>query len=193
MSKYIIAITGASGSIYGKKIVELLLHLGHEVHLIISKTGMQVLSHELLISYECFIKEFNVSSNFHVEIEDDFFSPVASGSFKTSGMVILPCSMGTLGKIAGGSSDNLIIRAADVCLKEKRKLIICPRETPYNGIHLKNMLALNDAGACIAPISPGFYNFPKTLDDIINHHCSRVLDLLEIENPNAKRWGQTND
>lgn len=190
MSKYIIAITGASGSIYGKRIIDILLDIGHDVHLIVSKTGSQVISHELNIPYGNFIDGFNYSQNLHVESEDNFFSPVASGSFKTEGMVIIPCSMGTLGKIVGGSSDNLIVRSADVCLKEKRKLIICPRESPYNSIHLKNMLALNDSGACIAPISPGFYNFPKTLTDIIDHHCSRVLDLLDIDNEHTIRWGR---
>ena len=120
--------------------------------------------------------------------ENDVGASIASGSFRTSGMAIVPCSTGSLGSLANGISRGLIERAADVCIKERRKLIIVPRETPYSLIHLENMTKLTMAGAVILPASPGFYNLPQTIDDLVNMISSRVLEKLGIESENLKEW-----
>ncbi|MFZ7131399.1 MAG: UbiX family flavin prenyltransferase [Eubacteriales bacterium] len=189
MSRYIIAVTGASGSIYAQRLIETMLDKKFNIHLIVSKTGMKVIEHELECVYSHWINQYRGHEYFFESSVDDLFANVSSGSFKTDGMVVLPCSMGTVGRIAHGTSDNLIIRAADVCLKERRPLIACVRETPYNEIHLKNMLKINSAGGIILPLNPGFYHKPKTIDEIIDSQIGRVLDLLNIENDLMKRWG----
>lgn len=188
MNRYIIAVTGASGSIYAQSLINALLDSSCEIFLVVSETGKKVIEYELNCTYDKWIESFVNHSNFNVESPDNMFSSISSGSYKTNGMVILPCSMGTLGRISAGTGDNLIIRAADVCLKERRTLICCVRESPYNEIHLINMLKLSRAGSIILPLSPGFYQKPKSIENIINNQTGKILDMLDIENNLLKRW-----
>ncbi|MDF2879845.1 MAG: UbiX family flavin prenyltransferase [Clostridiaceae bacterium] len=191
MEKIIVGITGASGSIYGITLVEQLLKKQIEVHMVCTDNGKKVIEYELEKSYENIINGFeNNYMNFKLHNIDDMFSSIASGSFKTSGMVIAPCSMATLGEISTGVSKNLLGRAADVCIKEKRKLVLVPRETPFNTIHLKNMLNLSKIGVTILPAMPGFYNKPKSLEEIINFMVGRILDEFDIDNDLFNRWGK---
>ncbi|MEQ8222997.1 MAG: UbiX family flavin prenyltransferase [Candidatus Eremiobacterota bacterium] len=186
----IVGITGASGVIYGKRICEELVRHGNEVALVVTEHAKRVICQELKIkSYQknkIFseeisekIKEFSIS---------DMSASIASGSFKTSGMVIAPCSINSLGAMAAGICNNLLLRAAQVTLKEKRPLIIVPRESPLGLIQIRNLLTLSESGATIVPPSPAFYNNPKTVDDIISFTVSRVLNLLGIENNLTKPW-----
>ncbi|MDR2581468.1 MAG: UbiX family flavin prenyltransferase [Fibromonadaceae bacterium] len=163
--KLILGITGASGSIYAKRFL-LKAKERFDVELIVSKNGEAVLKHE-----GC----EDILQNAKVHAIDDFFAPPATGSSSYAGMAILPCSMGTLGRIAAGTSDNLLIRAADVCLKESRPLILVPREMPLSEIHLENMLKLKRAGAAIIPASPHFYKHPKTIEELVDTVVERVL------------------
>lgn len=193
MARYIIGITGASGSIYGVRVIEELLRRENEVHLVLTQNGGKVLAYELEKSLKEVLSELNkCGSRMFVHDIEDLFAPIASGSFKVDGMAIVPCSMSTLGEIANGVSKNLLGRAADVCIKEGRKLIIVPRETPLSSIHLKNMLTLCELGINILPAMPGFYQRPKTMDDIINFVVGRVLSGLGIENNLYLKWGNDN-
>jgi flavin prenyltransferase len=196
--KIIIAICGASGAIYGIRLVSALMQMPVSVYLMISKSGRSVMAHETglnHLSMELFLKEkgFQIHKDAHLhEFDpDDFFAPFASGSFCHEGMVIAPCSMNTLAAIASGVTNNLIHRSADVCLKEKRPLILVPRETPLNRIHLENMLRLADAGATIMPAMPGFYHHPQTMDELADSVVSRILDHLGFTNDLTRRWGAT--
>jgi flavin prenyltransferase len=222
MQNLVVAMTGASGSIYAVRLLEVLLVTGHTVHLTISKSAALVLDKELGLNVD--LRKFSpqqllppvselekdpalqklsggpasdISSIFsdtatggivyhHCE---DFMAGIASGSFLTGGMVICPCSMGTLASIAGGHSENLIQRAADVHLKERRKLILVPRETPLSSIQLDNMKRLADAGAVIMPAMPGFYHTPRTIQDLIDFVVGRICDHLGVEHNLFKRWG----
>lgn len=189
MGRYVIGITGASGSIYGIKLVEHLLKEDHEVYLVITDNGLKVLEYELEINFkEWMEKRIEKGEKLILCDRDNMFSPIASGSFKIDGMVIAPCSMGTISKISSGVTDNLLIRAADVMIKEKRNLIIVPRETPFNSIHLRNMLCLSDLNVTILPPMPAFYHKPKTLDDIINTTVGRILGCLNIDNDLYQEW-----
>lgn len=189
MNKLIIGITGASGSLYAARLIEELYRSVDESHIICSETGAEVFKYETGGSIEDFINKLNNSNKkLTLHSNSNIFAPPASGSFKADAMVIVPCSMATLGSIASGSLRSLLGRSADVCLKERRKLIIVPRETPFSRIHLKNMLELTDAGAVILPAMPGFYNHPETVDDIVNFTVARILDQLNIENSLIKRW-----
>lgn len=181
--RLIIAITGASGVVYGKRLLEVLHNKNIETHLVISQTAERIIKHELSTAKK---DVENLAS--HVYETDDWNSPIVSGSFKTDGMVIVPCSMKTLAGIANGYSDNVILRAADVTLKEKRKLILVPRETPLNVIHLRNMLELAKQGVLIVPAMPAYYHKPKSLSELVNYVVGRVLDLLGIEHTLYKRW-----
>ncbi len=184
-------ITGASGSIYGIRLIEELLKMENEVHIIISHSGKRVLKYETNYTMELLENNFKKFKGIYkFQDIDDLFASTASGSFKTDGMVILPCSVATLGEIANGMSKNLLGRSADVCLKERRKLIIVPRETPLNAIHLKNMISLSEAGAVILPAMPGFYHRPETIDDMIDFIVGKVMDSLGVENDLFKRWSK---
>ena len=190
MGRYIVGITGASGSIYGVRLIEELIKKGNEVFLVITNNGRKVLEYELEINFDIWIQNINKnSSKLKLCGIDDMFSAIASGSFKTEGMVIVPCSMGTLSKISNGTSDNLLIRAADVMIKEKRKLILIPRETPLSSIHLKNMLFLSDLNVLIIPPMPAFYERPKTIEDIVNITVGRILTSLNIDSDLYHEWG----
>jgi 4-hydroxy-3-polyprenylbenzoate decarboxylase len=179
--KMIIAITGASGSIYSQRLLELIDSCGgHEVHVALSAHAREVAqaeTGELAIP-----KAFNVHGDHSMQV------PFVSGSAKFDVMVIVPCSMGTLGRIAHGYSDSAITRAADVFLKEKRKLILVPRETPWNLIQARNVVTLLEAGAEIIPAIPSFYHRPATVLDVVDTVVARVLDHLGLDHPLAKRW-----
>lgn len=198
VKKIVLAITGASGIIYGLRTVKALMEAGAEIHLCVSASGMTVMMHECGLDGKADVNEFIVSScnaihpesSLKIMNENDFFSPPASGSFIHSGMAIVPCSMNTMGAIASGISGNLIQRAADVCLKERRPLIMVVRETPLNLIHIENMRTLSLAGAVIMPASPSFYGFPATIDDLVDTVVARILDQLGVTNRLASRWGQ---
>lgn len=194
--KIIVAICGASGSIYGIRLLKALLNKPVNIYLIISNAGYKVLDHETGYSgesFSSFLKDKGVvihnDADLNIYEQDDFFAPPASGSFKNDGMVIAPCSMKTLAAIASGVADNLIHRAADVSLKEKRPLILLPRETPLSIIHLKNMYMAAKAGATIMPPSPSFYSNPKNISDLVDTVIARVLDHLKIEHDIVKQWG----
>jgi len=193
--KIVVAICGASGSIYGIRILKALLETPVEVFLTVSKAGKQVLIHETEYTgeeFEVFLKTcgviFHEKARLNTYDVNDLFAPPASGSFPHNGMVIAPCSMKTLGSISSGIADDLIHRAADVCLKEKRPLVLLTRETPLNIIHIENMKKAALAGATIMPPCPGFYTRPKTLLEIIDNTAARALDQLGMQT-NTKRWG----
>jgi 4-hydroxy-3-polyprenylbenzoate decarboxylase len=185
--RLIIGISGASGIIYGIRLLELLRtipdELRPETHLIISKSGEVTLAYETKLKVATVHKLADVS-----HANTDIGASLASGSFKTMGMIIAPCSVKTLAEIATGATDTLISRAADVILKERRRLVCMVRETPLHAGHLKNMLSLTEMGAIIAPPVPAFYARPQSLDDMINHTIGRVLDLFEIETNFVVRW-----
>lgn len=182
--KVIVAISGASGAIYGIRLLESLARLEVETHLVLSGWAVKTIEIETDYSVEAVR---NMTSK--VYAENDQAAAISSGSFKTAGMAVIPCSMKTLAAISHGLNSNLICRAADVTLKERRRLIVMPREAPYNSIHLENMLRLTNAGGIVLPPNPAFYNRPKTIDDLVNHTVGRVLDLLGIENELVSRWG----
>ena len=188
MPRIIIGITGASGAIYGIRFLEVSRELGIESHLIITKNAKEMFSIET--DYDVNHVESLAS---HVYGIQDMKAPIASGSFKTDGMVIVPCSMKTLAGIASGYCDNLLLRAADVCIKEQRRLALVPRETPLSSIHLENMLKLAKIGICILPASPPFYNKPETIDALINHVVGRILDIFGIEHKLYARWGSSEE
>jgi len=181
--KLTIAITGASGVIYGKRLLEVLQNKKIETHLVISQAAKKIINHELGTSE----KSLEKLANYIYEV-NDWNSPIVSGSFKTDGMVIVPCSMKTAAGIANGFAVNVILRAADVMLKEKRKLVLVPRETPINIGHLRNMLDLANRGVMIVPAMPAFYHRPKKINDLVDFVVGRILDLLEIDHNLYQRW-----
>lgn len=190
-----IGITGASGSIYAVRLVEELVKQGHRLHLVISEAGWQVFSDELgwdtRDRARLLEERFGVGRLAKVHYHDlrEFGAPIASGSYKSDGMVIVPCSMGTLSAIAHGASNNLLERAADVMLKEGKRLIVVPRETPLNQIHLENMLKVAQAGGKILPAMPGFYHLPQSMEDLIDFVVGKIMDALDIEHSLFRRWG----
>jgi len=181
--RLVVAMTGASGAIYGKRLLEVLGDKNIETHLVISRTADRIIEHELNLKRK---DVEDLASN--VYEPDDWDSRIVSGSFKTDGMVIVPCSMKTLAGIANGYSDNVILRAADVMLKEKRKLILVPRETPLNVVHLQNMLELAMQGVLIVAAMPAYYHKPKSIGDVVDFVVGKVLDLLGIEHMLYKGW-----
>ncbi len=193
--KIVVAVTGASGSIYGLSLLKVLLNSPIDVFFVVSDAGKTVMEYETAYNGGS-LKEFVLSqcrsvhkdANIYEAEVSDLSASFASGSFVCDSMVIAPCSMKSLGAIAHGISDGLILRAADVCLKEKRPLILLTRETPLSLIHLKNMCSAAAAGATIMPPCPGFYLNPKTIDDLVNTVVARVLDHLKITHLLADRW-----
>jgi 4-hydroxy-3-polyprenylbenzoate decarboxylase len=193
-----IAITGASGTIYAHRTLQLLAASGavETVNLIVSTTAATVAQVEMGVKFkDADASTFNQWLGLPADSKlirywrlDNLAAKPSSGSNKQAGMIIVPCSMGTMGAIASGAGTNLIHRAADVCLKEGRKLVLVPRETPYNAIHLENMLRLTHAGARILPASPGFYHRPKTIDDLVEHLCYRILDQFDIPHSKKLQW-----
>ena len=186
--RLVVAVTGGSGLIYAKDLLESLQALDIETHLVVSAGAKQVFPTELsgdLKSFEALADVVHKDANLGASI--------ASGSFRALGMVIVPCSAGTLAKVAMGLTDNLVSRAAHVTLKERRPLILLLREAPYSRPMLKNMLESHDAGATILPLSPGFYNQPQTIQELVAGITSRTLDLLGIDNSLAPRWKENDD
>jgi 4-hydroxy-3-polyprenylbenzoate decarboxylase len=190
-----VAITGASGSIFA---IELLRALDSDdrvgrVHLIASPSALRVLAEETGLSGRTSLAEKLLGHTSHKIAQlphDDIGAPIASGSYPIDAMIVLPCSMGTLGGIAHGLAGNLIERAADVCLKERRRLILCVRETPFNLIHIRNMAQVTEAGASVFPVIPTFYNHPQTIEDIARNYAHRVLQHIGLPQSDAYVWGE---
>lgn len=194
-----LAITGASGAQYGLRLLELLVAAQHQVYVLISKAAQMVIAIETEVELPAhgnkleaaLVARYGAAENqIRVFGKEDWTAPVASGSNAPRAMVVCPCSTGTLSAIAVGGCDNLIERAADVMLKERRKLILVPREAPYSTIHLQNMLTLSQMGAVILPASPGFYHQPQSVDDMVDFVVARILDQLGVEQALVPRWGQ---
>lgn len=193
---YIVAITGASGSIYGIRLIKALLSADCNVSLVISDTGKKVILHETGLdlcgseqaSVKAVLKYFGQNRAITLFDNHNLFSAIASGSSKNNGMIVAPCSMGSLSRLATGSSQNLLERTADVMLKEKRSLILVPRETPLNQIHLQNMLKLSKMNVDIVPAMPAFYQKPKSMEDLVDFVVGKVLDLLKVEHQLFERW-----
>ncbi|ABD86412.1 UbiX family flavin prenyltransferase [Rhodopseudomonas palustris] len=183
--RLVVGISGASGVIYGVRLLQLLRNAGVETHLVMSKTA------EITFAYETKLKiaEVKALADVHHAI-DDMAAAIASGSFRTMGMIVAPCSMRSMSEIASGVTTTLLTRAADVTLKERRRLVLMVRETPLHTGHLRTMTALSEIGAIIAPPVPAFYAKPDGLDDMVDHTVGRVLDLYDIDVGVAPRWGE---
>ncbi|RLB68019.1 MAG: aromatic acid decarboxylase [Deltaproteobacteria bacterium] len=197
MRHFVVAMTGASGSVYGLKLVSELLRAGERVNLILTSAGCQVLYHEVGLDWSADIKEqrHEVQEYFaSIAVDclaiDDFWAGAASGSAAADAMIIIPCSMGTAGRIAAGLSGNLLERAADVMLKERRPLVLVSRETPFNTIPLENLLRLSRAGAVVLPAMPGFYHGPEKIEDLVDFVVGKVLDQLDVQHSLFERWGE---
>lgn len=197
MARYAVAITGASGSVYGLRLIEQLLTKGHEVIIVMTEAGRDVCGHETGFDMPAEDPARTLLRFLELPLElplrnaccKDLFDPIASGSYPLDGMIVCPASMGFVAKVAHGLSDNLPSRAADVCLKERRPLILVPRETPLSLVHLRNMTAAAEAGAIIVPAMPAFYQSPETLDDAVNFVVGKVLDVIGVEHDLFPRWG----
>jgi 4-hydroxy-3-polyprenylbenzoate decarboxylase len=189
----VVAITGASGAPYAVRLLEVLVERQRPVSLIVSDHGVRLLDTEMGIGSVDALRDHVGAAKWdevvRVYDDKDRGAAPASGSALTAGMVVCPCSMGTLSAIAMGSSRSLVERAADVTLKERRPLVLVPRETPYSAIHLENMLTVTRAGAVVLPASPGFYHRPRTVDDLVSFIAARVLDHLGVDHAVAPRWG----
>ena len=193
----VLALTGASGSIYGVRLLEVLLRTGRTVHLTLSPAAVEVAATELdrALNLDRFdpaallgTADFDPTRVVYHHYRD-FRSGIASGSFLTAGMVICPCSMGTVAAVAHGTSENLIHRAADVHLKERRKLVLVPRECPLGLVQLRNLTAVTEAGAVVLPAMPAFYHRPRSLDDLVDFVVARICDQLGVEHGIGRRWG----
>ncbi len=189
----VVAITGASGAPYAVRLLEALVAAQRTVWLVVSSHGYRLLSTEMGIASEDALRDHVGADGWDRCVtlfsDTDRGASPASGSTRMQGMVICPCSMGTISAIAQGTSRSLVERAADVMLKERRRLIVVPRETPYSQIHLENMLRLTQAGAVVMPASPGFYHQPQAIDDLVNFVVARTLDHLDVEHALVRRWG----
>lgn len=196
---FVVAITGASGSIYGLRLVQFLLSEGQPIELLVSRAALMVMKEENDLVFGENLKDELLD---HLKLSKDvpltlhqltnYGASVASGSYKTRGMAIVPCSLGTLGALSAGLTENLIHRAAAVCLKERRPLMIVVREMPFGHIQLKNMLALSEAGAIVSCASPGYYHKPQTIQDQVDFVVGRVLDQFDFDNQLFKRWKSEN-
>jgi len=198
MSTYTVAITGASGAAYAHRLLQALVKAGHSVYVSISGDGLSILSDETNLHLKGSETDIQYELQKHFEAkdgqityfdEDNMYAPIASGSVKVDAMVVIPCSMKALASIANGFASNLIERAADVMIKEKRKLIIVPRETPLSAIHLKNMLVLSELGCHMIPAMPAFYHHPQGIADLVDFIVGRALNSMGIENDLSPRWG----
>jgi 4-hydroxy-3-polyprenylbenzoate decarboxylase len=186
--RLIVGISGASGVLYGVRLLELLRNAGVQTHLVMSKTA------EITFAYETLLKIADVKALAHTtHAIDDMAAAISSGSFRTMGMIIAPCSVRSMSEISTGVTTTLLTRAADVTLKERRKLVLMVRETPLHTGHLRSMTALSEMGAIIAPPVPAFYAKPETLEDMVDHTVGRVLDLFDIDVGVAHRWGEQED
>lgn len=192
---FVVAITGASGSVYGLRLVQFLLSKNQPIELLVSKAALMVMKEENDLVFgenlkEELIKHLNLAHDAPLTVHSltNYGATVASGSYRTRGMAVVPCSLGTLGALAAGLTENLIHRAAAVCLKERRPLMIVVREMPFGHIQLKNMLALSEAGAIVSCASPGYYHKPETVQDQIDFVVGRVLDQFGFDNQLFKRW-----
>lgn len=199
MGVYVLGIAGASGAPYARRVLEQMLSAGHQVKAVITDAGRKVLEVEesLVLTGNTeadtpvlldWARAAGHESNLELYHHKDVASPIASGSFLVDGMAVVPCSGGTLGRIAHGISNGLLERAADVCLKERRRLVLVPREMPLGLIHLRNMTAVTEAGAIVLPASPGFYHRPNGIDDLVDMVAGRILASLGIESPVMKPW-----
>ena len=194
---WIVAVTGASGAVFARRLLQCLLQADCDVHLVISPAGAEVILQELGLTLDLSAfraepllgAETQSAARLHYHRYLDLLAPIASGSFRTAGMIVCPCSGGTLSAIAHGTDQNLIQRAASVHLKERRKLILVPRETPLSLPMIDNMRAATLAGAVILPAMPGWYHKPVTLDDLVDFVVARILDQAEIEHSLSRRWG----
>lgn len=198
MSTYTVAITGASGAPYAYRLLQVLVKGGHDLYVSISGEGLSIVTDETDLHLKgsetdiqyAITKHFNAGEGQITYFdEDNMYAPIASGSVGIDAMVVIPCSMKTMASIAHGFASNLIERAADVTLKERRNLIIVPRETPMSSIHLRNMLTLSDMGCRMIPAMPAFYHHPKEIQDMVDFVVGRVLNSMGIENDLAPRWG----
>ena len=199
MGVYVLGIAGASGTPYARRVLEQMFGAGHDVKAVITDAGRKVLAVEedLVLTGNTeadtptLLEWANVpdfAGTFELYHHKDVAAPIASGSFAVDGMVVVPCSGGTLGRIAHGISNGLLERAADVCLKERRRLVLVPREMPLSLIHLRNMTAVTEAGAIVLPASPGFYHNPKSIDDLVDMVAGRILASLGIDSKVMKTW-----
>lgn len=203
MSRWVIAITGASGSVYAFRLLKVLAERGDELLVTITEAGLEVIEEELglkiplpALAAEKRIKEYlALPVDYPLSYFDvrDLKAPISSGSFLHQGMIIVPCSMGTVSRIAVGASSNLLERAADVTLKERRPLIVVPRETPLSTLHLRNLLTLSELGVAVLPAMPAFYHRPQEISDLVDFVVGRVLDLLRIEHRLYRRWREESD
>jgi len=193
MSEYAVAITGASGAVYGLSLVRALVSLGLRTHVVVSEGGARVLKHECDLA----VNPKQPEPRLLAPEAPDLVTPhshanygacIASGSYPLAGMAVAPCSMGSLGRIAAGTAETLVTRAADVCLKERRRLVLVPRDTPLGSIHLENMLRVTRAGAVVLPASPGFYHQPRSIDDLVRFVVARVLDHLGVRHALMEPW-----
>jgi 4-hydroxy-3-polyprenylbenzoate decarboxylase len=188
-----VAITGASGAAYGLTLIRALAAAGHRVHVVVSAGGARVVRHECDLSLNPKAPEPLAIAPEHADrlvphAIENYGASIASGSYPLAGLAVCPCSMGTLGRIAAGTGENLVTRAADVCLKERRPLVVVPREAPLSAIHLENMLRLVRAGASVVPAAPGFYQNPRTVDDLIRFVVARVMEQLGLEQELTEPW-----
>jgi flavin prenyltransferase len=182
--RLVVGISGASGVIYGVRLLQALKTLPVETHLVMTRMAEVTLAHETRMKVADVRRLADVAYPI-----GDLAAAISSGSFRTIGMIVAPCSMRSLGEIAHGITSNLLTRAADVVLKERRRLVLVTRETPLHTIHLRNLVAVSELGAIVAPPMPAFYNKPKTLDDVIDHTVGRILDLFDLDTGKVKRWG----
>ena len=200
MGNCTVAITGASGSVYGMRLIEQLVLAGHDVSVVFTNSGRDVTAFELgfdlptedarvaAVALAAFL-ELPAADKLRVAYPDSMFDAIASGSHRTDAMIVAPCSMGFLASVAHGMADDLPERAADVMLKERRPLVLVPRETPLSLVHLRNLTAAAEAGAIIVPAMPAFYAKPQSIDDLVGFVVGKVLDVLDVEHSLFKRWG----
>lgn len=185
--RLVVGVSGATGIVYAIQLLQRLRQVEVESHLVVSKAGDLTRTYETSLS----VNELRALADVNYRV-GDVSAAISSGSYKTLGMVVAPCSMRTLAEIATGMSSTLLTRAADVTLKERRKLVLLPRETPLHALHLRNMLAVTEMGGIIMPPVPAFYLKPATIDELVDHTVCRVLDLFDIDVPGVKRWGEQN-